>query len=150
MKAISYSNAIAEALEPIDGFDFTTGTAKTTLNEDLEQKSKQAFEKMVQEDLPAYVAQTYIQTVSVSIQKRITGTLPPHLREASDGLAEVFCLTDPSRPDNPIVFASEGISPTKILDHSYLHVPRIPSHHAIWYVIRNWPQLSVSPRTKDQ
>lgn len=37
------------------------------------------------------------------------GTLPPHLREASEGLAEVFCLTDPSRPDNPIVFASEGL-----------------------------------------
>lgn len=35
------------------------------------------------------------------------GTLPPHLREQSEGLAEVFCLTDPSRSDNPIVFASE-------------------------------------------
>lgn len=35
------------------------------------------------------------------------GTLPPHLKEQSEGLAEVFCLTDPSRSDNPIVFASE-------------------------------------------
>lgn len=26
----------------------------------------------------------------------------------SEGLAETFCLTDPSRRDNPIIFASEG------------------------------------------
>ncbi|TVY21909.1 Phototropin-2 [Lachnellula arida] len=120
LKAISYSNAIAEALEPIDGFDFTSGTAKTTLNEDLEHKAKQAFDRMVREDLPAYIAHTYIQTVSVSIQKRITGTLPPNLREASDGLAEVFCLTDPSRPDNPIVFASEEFHRTTQYGMSYV------------------------------
>lgn len=29
------------------------------------------------------------------------------MREQSEGLAEVFCLTDPSRSDNPIVFSSE-------------------------------------------
>ena len=108
LKAISYANAIAEALEPIAGFDFTGNTAKATINADLEEKSRKAFDAMVREDLPAFVTHTYIQTVSLSIQRKITGTLPSHLREASEGLAEVFCLTDPSRPDNPIVFASEG------------------------------------------
>jgi hypothetical protein len=108
LKAISYSNAIAEALDPIDEFDFTKTTANKTINADLEEKSKQAFGVLVREDLPAFITHTYIQTVSLSIQRRITGTLPSSLREASEGLAEVFCLTDPSRPDNPIVFASEG------------------------------------------
>lgn len=108
LKAISYSNAIAEALDPIDGFDFTKSTANKTINGDLEEKSKKAFDAMVREDLPAFITHTYIQTVSLSIQRRVTGTLPSSLREASEGLAEVFCLTDPSRPDNPIVFASEG------------------------------------------
>ncbi len=112
LKAISYSNAIAEALEPIPGFDFTTSTATKTLNAELEQKAIQAFGVLVREDLPAYITHTYIQTVSLSIQRRVTGTLPSSLREASEGLAEVFCLTDPSRPDNPIVFASEGRLPT--------------------------------------
>ena len=60
------------------------------------------------QDLPAYITQMYIRVVSLSIAHRITGTLSPNLRDASEGLAEVFCLTDPSRPDNPIVFASEG------------------------------------------
>ena len=108
LKALSYHNAIAEALEPIRGFDFTLTRAKLSTNSELEEKSQLAFDALVREDLPAYIANTYIQTVSLSIQRRITGTLPPHLQEASEGLAEVFCLTDPSRPDNPIVFASEG------------------------------------------
>ncbi|KAM3070707.1 hypothetical protein ACMFMF_008158 [Clarireedia jacksonii] len=107
LKAISYSNAIAEALEPIPGFDFTANTALKTLNAELEEKAAKAFDVLVREDLPAYITHTFLQTVSISIQRRVTGTLPAHLREASEGLAEVFCLTDPSRPDNPIVFASE-------------------------------------------
>ena len=108
LKAIAYANAIAEALDPIPGCDFSVSTAKHTCNEDLERKADQAFDAMVRNDLPAYIAHIYIQTVSLSITRRISGTLPVHLREASEGLAEVFCLTDPSRPDNPIVFASEG------------------------------------------
>ncbi|SLM34442.1 white collar [Lasallia pustulata] len=107
MKAINYANAIAEALEPIAGFDFTADPAIRTSNPVLEQKASEAFDSLVKEDLPAYVTHIYIQVVSLSISRRITGTLPAHLQEASEGLAEVFCLTDPSRPDNPIVFASE-------------------------------------------
>ncbi|TGO82610.1 hypothetical protein BPOR_0792g00020 [Botrytis porri] len=110
LKAISYSNAIAEALEPIPGFDFTATAASKTMSAALEEKAAKAFDVLVREDLPAYITWAYIQTVSISIQRRITGTLPAHLREASEGLAEVFCLTDPSRPDNPIVFASEDDS----------------------------------------
>ena len=120
LRAINYANAIAEALEPIKGHDFTAETAKPTKNEPLEQKANQAFTVLVQEDLPAYIAHTWIQVVSVSIQKRITGTLAPHLREASEGLAEVFCLTDPSRTDNPIVFASEEFTRTTQYGMNYL------------------------------
>ncbi|TQS38190.1 hypothetical protein Golomagni_01310 [Golovinomyces magnicellulatus] len=108
LKAISYSNAIAEALEPLPGIDFTAEPSPRTSNPDLEERSRKAFDTIVREDLPAYVTYVYTQTVSLTIQRRITGTLPPHLVEASEGLAEVFCMTDPSRPDNPIIFSSEG------------------------------------------
>ena len=107
LRAINYANAIAEALDPIHGQDFTEQAAEPTRNLALEEKADRAFEILAMEDLPAFIAQTWVQVVSVSIQRRITGTLAPHLREASEGLAEVFCLTDPSRSDNPIVFASE-------------------------------------------
>lgn len=108
LKAIEYANAIAEALEPIPGHDFTQQTTEATVNAVLQEKAAQAFKVLVDEDLPAYITHTWTRTVSTSISRRISGSLPLHLREASEGLAEVFCLTDPSRQDNPIVFASEG------------------------------------------
>jgi len=119
LRAISYANAIAEALDPIRGLHFTDEAPDTTANAVLEAKANQAFEVLVREDLPAYIAWTWTRVVSVSIQRRITGTLALHLREASEGLAEVFCLTDPSRPDNPIVFASEEFARTTQYGMSY-------------------------------
>jgi hypothetical protein len=108
LKAIAYANAIVEALEPLEGHGFSADSAARTLNESLKSKAAAAFEALARNDLPAYVTHVWIQTVSVSIKRRISGTLPAHLRDMSEGLAEVFCLTDPSRHDNPIVFASEG------------------------------------------
>lgn len=109
LRAINYANAVAEALEPIEKLPFTDTAARPTVNAVLEEKANQAFDVLVRDDLPAFITHVYIQVASVSISKRVTGNLPPMLREASEGLAEVFCLTDPSRADNPIIFASEGL-----------------------------------------
>lgn len=108
LRAIRYSNAVAEALSPIRGHSFTTAPVQATTNSALEDRAAQAFDALVEDDLPAYITHMYIQIVSLSISQRITGTLAPHLREASEGLAECFVVTDVTRPDNPIVFASEG------------------------------------------
>ncbi|KAK8135876.1 hypothetical protein PG984_003816 [Apiospora sp. TS-2023a] len=112
LKAIQYANAVTEALTPIDGLDYTNATPAKTMNCGLKEKMRQAFETMANHDLPAYITHTYVQTVSLTIKRRIADTLPVHLRDMSEGLAEVFCLTDPSRPDNPIVFASEEFHKT--------------------------------------
>ncbi|KAK1817169.1 hypothetical protein LTR12_008464 [Friedmanniomyces endolithicus] len=120
LRAIRYANAIAEALDPLKDFTFTDDVVRPTGNAKLEEKARQAFEILLRDDLPAYIAHTWVQVVSVSIQRRITGTLAPHLREASEGLAEVFCLTDPSRVDNPIVFASEEFTRTTQYGMSYV------------------------------
>jgi len=88
--------------------EFTRALPAMTSNAVLEEKAEAAFEALARDDLPAYITHVWTQTVSLSIKRRITGTLPVQLREMSEGLAEVFCLTDPSRKDNPIVFASEG------------------------------------------
>lgn len=109
IRAINYANAIAEALEPIDGLEFSQNHARSTVNASLEEKANQAFDVLVRDDLPAFITHVYTQVVSVNINRRVTGNMPLMLREASEGLAEVFCLTDPSRTDNPIIFASEGM-----------------------------------------
>ena len=76
LKAIRYANAIAEALSPISGQDFTNTLATSTHNKELEEKAYQAFSVLVDRDLPAYVTQMYIQIVSLSISQRITGKHP--------------------------------------------------------------------------
>ncbi|KAH7142106.1 hypothetical protein EDB81DRAFT_760934 [Dactylonectria macrodidyma] len=107
LKAIDYANALTSSLTAIDGLPFTADPVTATVNNALRKRADEAFAVMANHDLAAYVTHTYIRTVSITIKRRITDTLPPQLRDLSEGLAEVFCLTDPSRPDNPIVFASE-------------------------------------------
>lgn len=119
LRAVRYANAVSEALEPLEGHSFTKAVPPSTRNPVLEEKAHLAFQAMVEEDLPAFVTHVWIGVVSASIHRRITGTLPPHLREASEGLAEVFCLSDPSRPDNPIVFASEEFHRVTQYGNSY-------------------------------
>ena len=146
LRAINYANAVAEALDPIEGHKFTENPARPTVNAILEEKARLAFDVLVREDLPAFITHIFVQVVSVSIQKRVTGSLPPLLREASEGLAEVFCLTDPSRADNPIIFASEGRSKcVPRIDVAWLTRGRVPSDYPIWRVVCHRPQLSLSP-----
>jgi hypothetical protein len=119
LRAVAYANAITDGLDTLPDHDFSAENTYKTVNTSLEKKAEAAFDVLVQQDLPAYVTHLWIQTVSVSISKRITGTLPVQLKDMSEGLAEVFCLTDPSRHDNPIIFASEG-------NYRALHWPPVP------------------------
>ncbi|KAK7943801.1 Hisactophilin c49s mutant phototropin phy3 fusion protein [Apiospora aurea] len=108
LRAIEYSNSVAQMLKPPPDTDVTqhdgeSGALPTTYNQELQTQADLAFDHMTREDLPMYITHVWIKTVSVSVKHRIMGTLP----HVSEGLAEVFCLTDPSRPDNPIVFTSD-------------------------------------------
>lgn len=108
LKAINYANAIiSQALAPINGQEFTNARVDSTVNQSLERRVRESFDALVKGDLPAYISHIFVQIVGLTLRHRVTGMMPAHLREASEGLAEVFCLTDPSRKDNPIVFASE-------------------------------------------
>lgn len=89
-------------------FFASTPPPEMTANESLRRKAAAAMEALAREELPAYVTHVWTDIVEVSMKRKITGSMPAHLRDMSEGLAEVFCISDPSRPDNPIVFASEG------------------------------------------
>ena len=120
LRAIHYANAICEGLDPVEGLDFTKHNVRPTSNPMLEARAATAFDILAKEELPAFVCHQYIQIVSASITARITGSLAPDLRDASEGLAEVFTLTDPSRSDNPIVFASEEFNRTTQYGMNYI------------------------------
>ncbi|KAL7625587.1 hypothetical protein AAE478_004807 [Parahypoxylon ruwenzoriense] len=106
-KAISYANAITRSLVHVKGLEFSEETIPCMTNGLLLEEANKTFQTLAREDLPAYITHTWTQKVSATIQKLITDTLPAYLKNLSEGLGEVFCLTDPSRPDNPIIFASE-------------------------------------------
>ena len=108
LKAVNYALTIAESLEKIPGHDFTAVSTETTMNAELEDKVEKAFNVLVKEELPLFVTQLYVQTVKSSMVRRIMGPSAPATKDDPEGMLEVFCLTDPSRPDNPIVFASQG------------------------------------------
>lgn len=60
LAAMKYSNAVAEALDPLDGHDWSHDSAEPTQNAALEGKTKKAFAALVREDLPAYVTYTWV------------------------------------------------------------------------------------------
>lgn len=109
IRAMEWINGIISESLRLEGQDFAlNGPPRLTQNESLRLISEAAFEALARDDLPAYVTHVWTEIVETSMKRRITGTLPAHLQNLSDGLAEVFCITDPSRTDNPIVFSSEG------------------------------------------
>lgn len=46
---------------------------------------------------------------SIEVTDSRPGQNTPIMREMIPSLAEVYCITDPSLPDNPIVYASQGV-----------------------------------------
>jgi len=120
IRALAYVNSITKSLKPLKDSDASPDPIQQTVNDDLQAKADQAFELLRREDLPAYITHTWVRIVSVTIKRRIADTLPVHLRDLSEGLAEVFCLTDPSRPDCPIIFASEEFHRTTQYGMNYV------------------------------
>ena len=110
LKAIRYAEAIIKGLEPVSGYDFTTEANGATMSWVIEDKADRALEVLVRDDLPAFIAYVYVRTVDLALVNRVTRKEDLGLRDLADGLAEVFVLSDPAQPDNPIVFASEGMS----------------------------------------
>lgn len=117
LKTIRYAEAIIKGLEPIPGHAFTAEANSATMAWVMEDKADRALDVLVKDDLPAFIAYIYVRTVDVALVDRVTGNEDLGSRGVADGLAEVFVLSDPSRPDNPIVFTSEG---NRCASHTYV------------------------------
>lgn len=110
LKAIQYANALIRLSVdvPTAGIETAKEPVGPTTNAALEARVQHALDALTAEELPAFVTSKCIKITSKVVEERIRGTLPDRFQGTADALAEVFCLTDPSRPDNPIIFASEG------------------------------------------
>lgn len=119
LKAIRYAEAIIRGLEPVSGFEFTTEANGATMSWVIEDKADRALEILVKDDLPAFIAYIYVRTVDLALVSKVTRKEVPASRGLADGLAEVFVLSDPAQPDNPIVFASEGMDLRYLCSQDY-------------------------------
>lgn len=109
-KAIQYATALVRlAVDvPTAGIETAKEPVGPTTNSALEARVQHALDALTAEELPAFITSNCIKITGKVVEERIRGTLPDKFQGTADALAEVFCLTDPSRPDNPIIFASGG------------------------------------------
>lgn len=110
---ISQSLRVGSQQYQLYGLAASVAAPELTRNESLRQSTAAALEALAREELPAYITHVWTEIVEVSLKRKITGTMQADLQILSEGLAEVFCISDPSRQDNPIVFASEGESSSR-------------------------------------
>jgi len=98
--AVTFANALADNLWP--------GLEAAPLDPSFEGKAKSSIEDLLNDALPGYITHRITELVTDLLQSEITGQATPAMKQMVSGLAEVYCLTDPSTPDNPIVYASDG------------------------------------------
>lgn len=103
--AVSYANAVAERIA-LDDSDRHAGAA--SIHEAFNKRVHRAANQLTEEALHPFLTTQLAHIVTDTLVKEITGQGTPLLRDMIPSLAEVFCLSDPSLPDNPIVYASEG------------------------------------------
>lgn len=110
LKAFQYANSLVRLSVdvPTPGVRNAKQPVGPTAHAALEARVQDALDALTAEELPAFIASTCIDITSKIVEERVCGTLPEKFKGTSEALAEVFCLTDPSRPDNPIIFASGG------------------------------------------
>ena len=106
VKAVEYANALAEMMK-LPPREQQGPFAAASIDPGFEANLNQSFDTLVDDALPAYITTCLTKVVTESMVREITGYGMPVMRELVGGLAEVFCLADPSIEDCPIVYASE-------------------------------------------
>jgi hypothetical protein len=109
LTAIRYANALADQLSQTQqSSKKSRPNDVATIDLQFENFSLRLLDELVTDALPAYITYRMISIVTECLVKEITGGSMPVIRDLVQGLAEVYCMSDPNLPDSPIVFASEG------------------------------------------
>ena len=99
-KAINYANAVALSLPS------ENASPAAELSASFKASSESIFQNLLNNALPAWVTYSLTKTASFCLTSEITNTSTSLTQDLVKGLSEVFCLTDPTKPDNPIIYAS--------------------------------------------
>ncbi|KAF9741043.1 hypothetical protein PMIN06_009564 [Paraphaeosphaeria minitans] len=127
LAAIRYANSLANVVsvtqppqsqEPSRSSSVKSEAA--VIDTQFESFAQRAVDDIVNEALSTYITYRMITVVSECLVKDITETSTPFMRDLVQGLAEVFCLSDPNQPDSPLVFASQEFYNTTQYNQDYV------------------------------
>ncbi|KAK2627775.1 hypothetical protein QTJ16_002421 [Diplocarpon rosae] len=109
IKAIEYANSVASKICWPSHTDYYKVSRLKAAATDVRFKDYAEGEMLLlcSEALPAFVTHVLVGVVTDCLSRDMAGQGIPILRDLVGDLAEVFCLTDPSVHDNPIIFASQ-------------------------------------------
>ena len=112
IKAVEYANSIAEGIEyPTDsehGEELQSRPSSAALLDNAFAEAHSAsFQTLLDSALPMYITYKLVKMATECLVNEIAGRRTPLMTDLVNGLSEVFCLTDPNQPDNPIIYASE-------------------------------------------
>jgi PAS domain S-box-containing protein len=122
IKATAYANAVASTL--VAGHTWN-GTGKgaspaVELTASFMVASRRAFSTLLEEALPAWVTYSLVKTATSCLRAEITNRSIPLTRDLLGGLSEVFCISDPKQPDNPLIYASDEFYRLTGYDRDYV------------------------------
>ncbi|KAF2108555.1 hypothetical protein BDV96DRAFT_261913 [Lophiotrema nucula] len=106
LTAVRYANSVADSISTGSRRSSSSSSA-AVVDSRFESLSKKAIDELVSDALPSYITYRMVSIVTECLVKEITGSNTPLMKDLVQGLAEVYCMSDPTIPDNPIVFASE-------------------------------------------
>jgi len=114
MKAIEYANSVSRTIRWPSNTDFCKSSKlqAAVVEVKFEDDANGELRLLCGEALPAFITHNLVDVVIDLVASDIQGQVVPALKSLVGNLAEAFCLTDPSCPNNPIIYASDGIPPT--------------------------------------
>lgn len=83
-RALEYTNSLTQLLSSLP-YESSLPAPQLATNPQLQAVAKESFDALLSDDLHYYITHTWIKVVSTIVQRRITGTLPAHLLETSNG-----------------------------------------------------------------
>jgi hypothetical protein len=81
-------------------------TSAAAFDDTFQSWATRAENMLVENALPAYLTHRLVTVVTECLVKEVTGQNIPLMQDMVQNIAEVYCLTDPTQPGNPIIYAS--------------------------------------------
>ena len=108
LKSITYAEAIMQGLEAVEDHPFTKEASRVAMPWVIQGQIDKALDIFLIDDFRAFIAHFYVKIAVSALADSVMGDQNQADSGMADGLAEVFVLSDPARPDNMIIYSSEG------------------------------------------